>query len=94
MHTLTATVAGLIDLAVLLGIERMARLPGRSMDTAFVVFWLLATVAHGQRGVAAGQTVLTEVVVGLVVFGVPLAALIAVRAAARRRAPRRSIFTS
>jgi hypothetical protein len=94
MHTLIATAVGLLFLGILLGAERALRLPNRAVDAAFLILWLAATVVHGHRGILAGQTLVTEVLVGLVVFGVPTAALIALRSTSRSKAARRSIFTS
>ena len=86
MHTLLATLAGLLFLGVLLVIGRALRLPTRTVDAAFIILWLAATVVHGYMGILAGQTLTTEVLVGLVGFGVPLAALIAMRITSRRNA--------
>ncbi|CAD5107024.1 hypothetical protein [Zestomonas carbonaria] len=75
MHTLIATLVGLLFLGCVILIGRAFGLGRQTVAWLFVVPWLVACLVHGAIGLTAGQTLVTEMLVFLVVFGVPLAVL-------------------
>jgi len=78
MHTLRMTIVGLLLLGVfVLGARLWNRSQGRRADGAwaFIWIWLVLALANLLVGVfAAGIPLLTEILVLIVVFGVPAAA--------------------
>jgi hypothetical protein len=74
MHTIIATAAGFLVLAAAIALGRLSGLAASTTLVSFAVLWLIATVVHGAMGMAAGQTLTTELLVGIVVFGLPVAA--------------------
>jgi hypothetical protein len=77
MHTAIITCFGLILLALMLFIGEKLGLARQTLAYSFVVLWLALTVINGAVGmVHAGQPLSTELAVGSVVFGVPVAALV------------------
>ena len=77
MHTLIATAAGLLSLAVILGIGKAFGAGNWSILVTFLGLSFVGAFIHGAIGVREGQSVLTECLVFLVVFGVPAALAIA-----------------
>lgn len=75
MHTTLVIGAGLILLALTLFIGRKTGASRPELAAGFVVLWLLLSVINGAVGLAAGQPLATELVIGSLVFGVPLVAL-------------------
>jgi len=77
MHTLTMTLAGLAMLAVFVGVAKLMNNPSWSMTRAaqvFIPFWLVIAVGTMLVGMlSAGIPFLTELVVLVVVFGLPAA---------------------
>ncbi|MBP5074850.1 hypothetical protein PUP68_02475 [Pseudomonas chlororaphis] len=77
MHTAIITSFGLVLLALMLFIGEKIGLGRQILAYSFVVLWLALTVINGAVGmVHAGQPLSTELAVGSVVFGVPVAALV------------------
>src|SRR5471032_619056 len=77
MHTTIIIFFGLVLLALMLYIGERIGFSRQTLTYSFVVLWLALTVINGAIGVVtAGQPVSSELVVGSVVFGVPVAALV------------------
>ncbi|KOY02309.1 hypothetical protein [Pseudomonas nunensis] len=77
MHTTIIIFFGLVLLALMLYIGERVGFSRQTLTYSFVVLWLALTVINGAVGVVtAGQSVSSEVVVGTVVFSVPVAALV------------------
>lgn len=78
MHTAIATGVGLLFLGCVIELGRAFGFARQTTVQMSVGLWLVASLAHGALGLAAGQTLFTEVVVWLMVFGVPVAALFSI----------------
>ncbi|MEO6678076.1 MAG: hypothetical protein ABIO21_11940 [Pseudomonas sp.] len=77
MHTTIIIFFGLVLLALMLYIGERVGFSRQTLTYSFVFLWLALTVINGAAGVvSAGQPVSSEVVVGTVVFSVPVAALV------------------
>jgi hypothetical protein len=77
MHTTIIITFGLILLALMLFIGEKIGFSRQTLAYGFVVLWLALTLINGAVGmVHAGQPLSTEVVVGTVVFSIPVAALV------------------
>ncbi|MEX3774943.1 hypothetical protein [Pseudomonas sp. MYb118] len=77
MHTTIIITFGLILLALMLFIGERIGFSRQTLTYSFIVLWLALTMINGAIGVVtAGQSVTTEMVVGSVVFGIPVAALV------------------
>ena len=77
MHTTIIILFGLALLALMLYIGERIGFSRQTMAYGFAALWLALTVINGAVGVVhAGQSVTTEMVVGSIVFGVPVAALV------------------
>lgn len=77
MHTTIIITFGLILLAMMLFIGERIGFSRQTLTYSFIVLWLALTMINGAIGVVtAGQSVTTEMVVGSVVFGIPVAALV------------------
>ncbi|MGE8187397.1 hypothetical protein [Pseudomonas sp. NPDC086278] len=77
MHTAIIITFGLALLALMLFIGERVGFSRQTLTYSFVALWLALTVINGAIGVVtAGQPVSSELVVGSVVFGVPVAALV------------------
>lgn len=77
MHTAIIITFGLILLAMMLFIGERIGFSRQTLTYSFIVLWLALTMINGAIGVVtAGQSVTTEMVVGSVVFGIPVAALV------------------
>ena len=77
MHTAIIITFGLALLAMMLYIGERIGFSRQTLTYSFVVLWLALTVINGAIGVVtAGQSVSSELVVGAVVFSVPVAALV------------------
>lgn len=77
MHTAIIIFFGLVLLALMLYIGERVGFSRQTLTYSFVVLWLALTVINGAVGVVtAGQPVGSELVVGTVVFSVPVAALV------------------
>lgn len=77
MHTTIIITFGLILLALMLFIGERIGFSRQTLTYSFVALWLALTVINGAIGVVnAGQPVGSELAVGSVVFGVPVAALV------------------
>jgi thiol:disulfide interchange protein len=78
MHTTTIIIFfGLVLLALMLYIGERVGFSRQTLTYSFVVLWLALTVINGAVGVVtANQPVSSELVVGTVVFSVPVAALV------------------
>jgi hypothetical protein len=77
MHTAIIIFFGLVLLALMLFIGERIGFSRQTLTYSFVVLWLALTVINGAIGVVtAGQPVSSELVVGSVVYGIPVAALV------------------
>ena len=77
MHTTIIITFGLILLALMLFIGEQIGFSRQTLTYSFIVLWLALTMINGAIGVVtAGQSVSSELVVGTVVFSVPVAALV------------------
>ncbi len=77
MHTTIIIFFGLVLLAMMLYIGERIGFSRQTLTYSFVVLWLALTVINGAIGVVtAGQSVSSELVVGALVFSVPVAALV------------------
>ncbi|MBV6826709.1 hypothetical protein [Pseudomonas sp. PD9R] len=77
MHTTIIITFGLILLALMLFIGEKIGFSRLTLTYGFVALWLALTLINGAIGmVNAGQPLSTELVVGTVVFSVPVAALV------------------
>ncbi|VVN15622.1 hypothetical protein PS662_04083 [Pseudomonas fluorescens] len=77
MHTTIIITFGLILLALMLFIGENIGFSRQTLTYSFIVLWLALTMINGAVGVVtAGQPVMTELVVGSIVFGVPVASLV------------------
>ncbi|MHC8303667.1 hypothetical protein [Pseudomonas sp. PB3P13] len=77
MHTTIIITFGLILLALMLFIGEKIGFSRHTLTYSFIILWLALTMINGAIGVVtAGQSVTTELVVGSVVFGIPVAALV------------------
>jgi hypothetical protein len=77
MHTTIIITFGLILLALMLYIGQKLGFSRQTLTYSFVVLWLALSVINSAVGVVtANQSVMSELVVGSVVFGVPVAALV------------------
>ncbi|MEB0048092.1 MULTISPECIES: hypothetical protein [unclassified Pseudomonas] len=80
MHTTIIIFFGLVLLALMLFIGERIGFSRQTLTYSFVALWLALTVINGAIGiVTAGQSLSAELVVGSVVFGVPVAALVLFR---------------
>ncbi|MGY2292447.1 hypothetical protein ACW9H6_17880 [Pseudomonas sp. SDO528_S397] len=76
MHTTLVISAGLVLLALILFIGQKLGVGRDALAYRFVGLWLVLTVINGAVGVVtAGQPLMSELVIGSAVFGVPLVAL-------------------
>lgn len=77
MHTAIIITFGLILLALMLFIGEKIGFSHQTLTYSFIILWLALSMINGAIGVVtAGQSVTTELVVGGVVFGLPVAALV------------------
>jgi hypothetical protein len=77
MHTTIIITFGLVLLALMLFIGEKLGFSQHTLSYSFVALWLALTVINGAVGmVTAGQSLSAELVVGSVVFSVPVAALV------------------
>ncbi|MGF6111884.1 hypothetical protein HKK52_19190 [Pseudomonas sp. ADAK2] len=77
MHTTIIIFFGLVLLALMLYIGERVGFSRQTLTYSFVVLWLALTVINGAVGVVtANQPLSSELVVGTVVFSVPVAALV------------------
>lgn len=82
MHTLVVVSCGLVLLALMLFIGQKLGISRHAVACSFVGIWLVMAVVNGAVGVVtAGQPLVSELVIGGVVFGIPMMALaLAIRA--------------
>ncbi|AUG05276.1 hypothetical protein [Pseudomonas sp. S09G 359] len=82
MHTTLVISAGLILLALILFLGQRLGVSRHILAYCFVGIWSVAAVVNGAVGVVtAGQPLVSELVIGSVVFGIPMVALaLAIRA--------------
>jgi hypothetical protein len=73
MHAAIVTGIGLLLLLLTVVCSRFAGLEQRSVLRFFILVWLAATFVHGAIGVMQGEGVITELLIALVVGGVPVA---------------------
>jgi hypothetical protein len=77
MHTTIIITFGLILLALMLFIGEKIGFSRQTLTYSFVVLWLALTMINGAVGmVTAGQSLSSELMIGTVVFSVPVAALV------------------
>lgn len=77
MHTTIIITFGLILLALMLLIGEKIGFSQQTLTYSFVVLWLALTLINGAVGmVTAGQSLSSELMIGTVVFSVPVAALV------------------
>lgn len=77
MHTTIIITFGLVLLALMLFIGDNIGFSRQTLTYSFIVLWLALTMINGAIGVVtAGQSVTTELVVGSIVFSIPVAALV------------------
>lgn len=76
MHTAIVITAGLILLALMLFLGQKFGISRHHLAYSFVGLWLAVAVVNGAFGVVtAGQPLISELVIGSIVFGTPLVAL-------------------
>ncbi len=76
MHTALIITFGLVLLALMLFIGQKLGASRHILAYSFVGIWLVLSVINGAIGViTAGQPLVSELVVGSVVFGVPVVAM-------------------
>jgi hypothetical protein len=76
MHTALVITSGLILLVLMLFIGHKLGVSRHILAYSFVGVWLVVAVVNGVVGVVtAGQPLVSELVIGSVVFGAPLVAL-------------------
>ena len=76
MHTLMVVTGGLVLLALMMLIGQRLGVSRQILVDSFVGVWLVAAVVNGAVGVIiAGQPLASELVIGGVVFGLPMVAL-------------------
>ncbi|VVN84507.1 hypothetical protein [Pseudomonas fluorescens] len=77
MHTTIIITFGLVLLALMLLIGQKLGFSQQTVTYSFIVLWLALTAINGAVGmVTAGQSLVSELMVGSVVFSVPVAALV------------------
>lgn len=77
MHTTIIITFGLVLLALMLFIGQKLGLSRDTLTYSFVALWLALTVINGAIGmVSTGQSLTNELMVGFMVFSVPVAALV------------------
>lgn len=77
MHTAIIITFGLALLALMLFIGEKLGLGRQTLAYAFVALWLALSVINGAVGVVtAGQPLASELVIGSVVFAIPVVALV------------------
>ncbi|VVN77545.1 hypothetical protein [Pseudomonas fluorescens] len=77
MHTTIIITFGLVLLALMLFIGQKLGFSQQTVTYSFIVLWLALTLINGAVGlVTAGQSLVSELMVGSVVFSVPVAALV------------------
>ncbi|WP_248732400.1 hypothetical protein [Pseudomonas sp. MWU13-2517] len=76
MHTLVVVGCGLALLVLMLFIGQKLGVSRHALAYSFVGIWLVVAVINGAVGViTAGQPLVSELVIGSGVFGVPIMAL-------------------
>jgi hypothetical protein len=76
MHTALVITFGLVLLALMLFIGQRLGASRQVLVTCFVGIWLVLSAVNGAIGVVtAGQPLVSELVIGSVVFGAPVVAL-------------------
>ncbi|MGY2164510.1 hypothetical protein [Pseudomonas tolaasii] len=76
MHTFIVISGGLTLLVLILLIGQKLGISTAVLAYSFVGIWLVVSVVNGAIGVlTAGQPLVSELVIGSVVFGAPLVAL-------------------
>lgn len=77
MHTTIIITFGLALLALMLFIGQKLDFNQQTVTYSFIVLWLALTAINAAVGiVTAGQSLVSELMVGSVVFSVPVAALV------------------
>ena len=77
MHTAIIITFGLALLALMLFIGERIGFSRQTLTYAFVLLWLALTVINGANGMLrAGQSLGSELAIGVLVFAVPVAALL------------------
>jgi hypothetical protein len=77
MHSTIIIVFGLALLAPMLFIGQQLGFSPQTLTYSFVVLWLALSTINGAIGVmVGGQSVIHELMVGFMVFAVPVAALV------------------
>ncbi|WP_095167492.1 hypothetical protein [Pseudomonas sp. Irchel 3H3] len=77
MHSTIIIVFGLALLALMLFIGQQLGFSPQTLTYSFVVLWLALSTINGAIGVmVGGQSVVHELMVGFMVFAVPVAALV------------------
>ena len=83
MHMIMMTAAGLLLLALTFGLSRWMRRSFRALLPLFLIVWFVCAIVNMWIGVTqAGYTVLQELPITAVIFGVP--ALVAIFLARKR----------
>ncbi|MBT2370844.1 hypothetical protein [Pseudomonas fluorescens] len=76
MHTALIITFGLVLLALMLFIGQKLGASRHILTYSFVGIWLVLSVINGAIGViTAGQPLMSELVIGSVVFGAPVVAM-------------------
>jgi len=77
MHSTIIIAFGLALLALMLFIGQQLGFSPQTLTYSFILLWLALTTINGAIGVmVAGQSVTQELMVGFMVFAVPVAALV------------------
>ncbi|MNF79119.1 MULTISPECIES: hypothetical protein [unclassified Pseudomonas] len=77
MHTTIIITFGLVLLALMLFIGQKLGFSRDTLTYSFVALWLALTVINGAIGmISTGQSLTNELMVGFMVFAVPVAALV------------------
>jgi hypothetical protein len=76
MHTILVITSGLVLLALMLFIGQKLGVSRHILAYSFVGIWLVLSVINGAIGViTADQPLVSELVIGSVVFGAPVVAM-------------------
>ena len=76
MHTLISIALGVLALLVTTAAGRLWGFHSGPVVLAFLVFWCFAALVHGIVGIRHGETILTEIQLFAVVYGVPAATVV------------------
>lgn len=74
MHVMMVTGAGIVFLALVVGLAAVLKRPFRSLLPGFLILWALAAALNMYIGVShAGYSIAEETPIFLIIFGIPAA---------------------